>query len=219
MKLLLTSNWICNESIKKAFFELVDKKPEDTNIVFIPTASNNEVGNKTWLINDLINLKKLNVKAIQITDIQTVNKDFFMESFRRADVLFFEWWDTYHLMKWIKKTGLQDELTKLLKDKVYVWVSAWSMVTNPNLNLKLSHNLYTEERIETKEIDALNFVDFYFLPHLNSIHFPKTREKNILEASKETSKTIYALDDNSALKIIDDKIDIISEWKYLVFNI
>ncbi len=218
MKFLLTSNWISNDSIKKALFELVWKKPEDTNIVFIPTASNNETGDKTWVIDNLISLKKLNPKAIQITDIQTVDKDFFMESFRRADVILFSWGDTYHLMRWVEKTWLRDELKELLKDKVYVWISAWSMITNPNLDLKLSYHLYTEERIETEKLNALNFVDFYFLPHLNSEIFPKIREENILKASKETSKVIYAIDDKSALKIIDDNIEVVSEWEYLIFN-
>jgi peptidase E len=40
MKLLLTSAGITNDSIAKALFELVGKKPEDTTVVFIPTASN-----------------------------------------------------------------------------------------------------------------------------------------------------------------------------------
>ena len=46
MKLLLTSNGLANESISKALFELVGKKPEDTSLVFIPTASNVEIGDK-----------------------------------------------------------------------------------------------------------------------------------------------------------------------------
>ncbi|OWK26892.1 MAG: hypothetical protein US76_02160 [Parcubacteria group bacterium GW2011_GWA2_38_13b] len=56
MKLLLTSGGITNELIARALFDLVGKKPEDTSLVFIPTASNVEVGDKSWLINDLVNL-------------------------------------------------------------------------------------------------------------------------------------------------------------------
>ena len=47
MKLLLTSGGIANKSIAKALFDLVGKKPKDTSIVFIPTASNVMRGNKT----------------------------------------------------------------------------------------------------------------------------------------------------------------------------
>ena len=47
MKLLLTSSGITNDSIANALFELTGKRPEDTTIVFIPTASNVETGIKT----------------------------------------------------------------------------------------------------------------------------------------------------------------------------
>ena len=53
MKLLLTSGGITNKSIADALFELVGKKPEDTALVFIPTAANVETGDKSWFINDL----------------------------------------------------------------------------------------------------------------------------------------------------------------------
>ena len=74
MKLLLTSGGITNASIARALFDLVGKKPEDTTLVFIPTASNVEMGDKGWLIDDLINLKKLNFKSIDIADISAVEE-------------------------------------------------------------------------------------------------------------------------------------------------
>ena len=46
MKLLLTSAGIKNKTIAKALFELVGKKPADISLVFIPTASNVEKGDK-----------------------------------------------------------------------------------------------------------------------------------------------------------------------------
>ncbi|MDD2516348.1 MAG: hypothetical protein PHF26_03980, partial [Candidatus Gracilibacteria bacterium] len=50
MKLLLTSSGLTNNSIVNALFELTEKKAEETSIVFIPTASNVELGDKGWLI-------------------------------------------------------------------------------------------------------------------------------------------------------------------------
>ena len=46
MKLLLTSAGLSNDSIANALFDLVGKKPEETTIVVIPTASNLEGGDK-----------------------------------------------------------------------------------------------------------------------------------------------------------------------------
>ena len=120
MKLLLTSGGITNKSIANALFDLTGKKPEDTTIVFIPTASNVESGDKDWLINDLINLQKQNFKSIEITDISVVDEKIWEPSLERADVLFFEGGNTYHLMRWLNKSGVSKLLPDLLKDKVYV---------------------------------------------------------------------------------------------------
>ena len=168
MKLLLTSGGLTNSSIAKALFDLTGKKPEETTLVFIPTASNVEAGDKGWLIADLLNLQKQNFRSIEITDISAVDENIWKTSLENADVLFFEGGNTYHLMRWLNKSGLTKLLPELLKDKVYVGVSAGSMVTNPDLALKLSQQIYEEDMLETEEIAGLNFVDFYFLPHLNS---------------------------------------------------
>ncbi len=218
MKLLLSSSGITNKSIANALFDLTGKKAEETTIVFIPTASNLEEGDKDWLINDLINLKKQNFKSIEITDISAIDEKIWKASLERADVLFFEGGNTYHLMRCLNKSGLSKLLPELLKDKVYFGVSAGSMITNPDLSLKISQLIYEEDLLETEEMEGLNFVDFYTLPHLNSKYFKKLREENIKKIGKEINKTIYVLDDNSALKIIDDKVEIISEGEYLIIN-
>ncbi|MEK7147254.1 MAG: Type 1 glutamine amidotransferase-like domain-containing protein [Patescibacteria group bacterium] len=218
MKLLLTSGGITNKSIANALFDLVGKKPEDTSLVFIPTASNIEVGDKSWFIDDLINIKKQNFKSIDIADISAVEERVWRPKLEEADILFFEGGNTYHLMEWINKSGLVSLLPELLKTKVYVGVSAGSMVTNPDLSLKISQIVYEEDFDKTENMKGLGLVDFYFLPHLNSEYFPKLREVNIRETIKDLKKKVYALDDDSALKIVDGIIDIISEGESFVIN-
>ncbi len=218
MKLLLTSGGLTNNSIIGALFELTGKSPEETTVVFIPTASNVEQGDKDWLITDLINLRKQNFKSIEITDISAVDERIWKPSLERADVLFFEGGNPYYLMRWLDKSGLSKLLPELLKDKVYVGVSAGSMVTSPDLSLKLSQAFYKGDILGTEELKGLNFVDFYFLPHLNSNSgwFKKRRRESIEKVGRGINRTIYALDDSSALKIIDTKIEVISEGEWLV---
>ncbi len=218
MKLLLTSGGLANDSIANALFDLVGKPPEDTTVVFVPTASNVEAGDKDWLINDLLNLKKQNFKSIEITDISAVDEKIWRPSFERADVLFFEGGNTYHLMKWLNKSGLTKLLPELLEDKVYVGASAGSIVASSDLSLKLSQLIYEEDIMETEETKGLDFIDFYFIPHLNSEWFKRRTKEDIEKVTKGINRTIYALDDESALKIVDDKIEIISEGEWAVFN-
>ncbi len=218
MKLLLTSSGITNKSIADALFSLTEKKAEDTTLVFIPTASNIEIGDKDWLINDLLNLKKFNFKSIEITDISAVAEKIWKPSIERSDIIFFEGGNTYYLMEWLNRSGLVKILPKLLQDKVYVGVSAGSMVTNKNLALKLSQIIYGEDLDKDYEMTGLNYVDFYFLPHLNSKYFVNVRENFIRNAVKDINEKIYVLDDSSALKIVDGKIEIISEGKWFEIN-
>ena len=218
MKLLLTSAGISNKSIADSLFYLTKKKPEDTTLVFIPTASNVETGDKDWLINDLLNLKKLNFKSIEFTDISAVDEKIWKPSIERADILFFEGGNTYHLMEWLNKSGLAAMLPELLKEKVYVGVSAGSMVTNKDLALKISQIVYGEDLDKDYEMPGLNFVDFYFLPHLNSEYFVNLREDFVRNAVKDIKDKIYVLDDDSALQIIDGRVKVISEGKWFEIN-
>lgn len=217
MKFLLTSAGITNKSIAKALFELTQKKPQETTVAFIPTASNAEEGDKLWLIEDLISLKELQFKSIEITDISAVDETIWKASLKRADVIYFEGGNDYHLMHWLNKTKLNEELKILLQDKVYVGISAGSIVVGPSLQSNIFAPLYDEEA-GLKEIKSLQFTDFYILPHLNSPYFKKVTENNIKKISFQLQKTIYALDDNSAIKINNDEIEIISEGEYAVFN-
>ncbi len=218
MKLLLTSGGLTNKLIAEALFDLVGKKPEDTTLCFIPTAATVEMGDKRWFINDLKNIDKQGLKSISIVDIGAVPEKIWRPQLEEADVLFFSGGNTYHLMEWINKSGLKELLPEFLKKKIWVGISAGSMVTNPDLAAKISQTLYDEDHDKMGETPGLNYVDFYFLPHLNSPYFPNIIEENIKKIAERIPKKIYAMDDQGALKIVDGKVEVISEGKWLVFN-
>ncbi|OGF52263.1 hypothetical protein A3H04_00085 [Candidatus Giovannonibacteria bacterium RIFCSPLOWO2_12_FULL_43_11c] len=223
MKFLLTSGGITNKSIAKALRELVGKKAKDIRIAFIPTAANianDDGGNKIWLIKDLYNLLKQGYKSIDIVDISALPKENWRGRLEAADVLFFGGGNTFYLRYWLKKSGFWKLLPKLLRTRVYAGISAGSMIASKNLALSQSRRLYYEKRNYCGDggEDGLGFFDFHFRPHLNSPHFPKVRREFLKKIAKEFTQPVYALDDKSALKISGNKIEIISEGKYLVLN-
>lgn len=118
----------------------------------------------------------------------------------------------------MNESGLAELIPELLRNKVYVWASAGSMVTNPDLDLKLSQIIYEEEMTETESIDWLGLVDFYFLPHLDSVYFQKMREEKIEQVAKTISRKIYALDDNCAISIDWEDILVVGGGKYRIYN-
>jgi dipeptidase E len=221
MKLLLTSGGITNASIAAALFELVGKNAEDTTLAFIPTASNVEKGDKWWLIQDLIDLKNLKFKSIDIVDISAIERSLWQSRLEGADVLFFEGGGAFHLMEWINKSGLAEILPELLKTRVYVGVSAGSMIACKDIILRIFQVLYEEDFDRFADMKGLGLVDFDILPHLNSPYFKKIREENIREVigNMRNMPAIYVLDDNSALKIIDGKkVEVVSEGKWFVIG-
>lgn len=216
MKLLLTSAGLSNLTITKALEDLLGKSANGVKLVFIPTAANVEPGDKSWMIDDLNNFKKAGFE-IDIVDVSAVSKEIWLPRLNEAEVLFLGGGNTFHLMHWVKQSGLQEELPELLKTRVYAGISAGSCIAGPTIYNSVQ-NLFGEKyELEIKE--GLGLVPFQFIPHLNSPYFDKIREENLRQASKDLKEPVYALDDNSALKIVDDKVEIVSEGKYLTFNL
>ncbi|MDH4330535.1 MAG: Type 1 glutamine amidotransferase-like domain-containing protein [Candidatus Moranbacteria bacterium] len=214
MKLLLTSAGISNKSIEDALQSLSEKPLKELKVAFVPTASNWIDDEKEWLINDLMRCQKI-FGEVDIVDISALPREKWEARFEKADVFFFEGGYTFHLMRWIEKSGLQEILPKLVEEKIYIGASAGSMVTTPSLFLEDSKVLYDEDPEDWEKDEALGLVDFCIMPHYNSDDFPKVNDENLKEIAKKTSQSIYALDDESAIKILDGEMEVISEgeWK------
>ena len=218
MRLLLTSSGITNKSIEKALLELLGKPFNKSHLVFIPTAANPEEGNKNWLANDINNFRKLGFASLEIVDISKTPKDEWLSSFENADILVFGGGNVKYLLKWVKKSGLEKILPRLLKTKVYVGISAGSMATANTVSLSSSGILYYEQTGNLESIKGLGFVNFEIRPHLNSKSFPKVKLNYLEKLVKGTSNTFYAIDDNTAIKVVNQKISIISEGEWKKFN-
>lgn len=218
MKLLLTSAGLSNKSIVNAFLELAEKPFSELKLAFVPTASNVEEGDKDWLIDDLTKCKNLGFKSIDIVDISALPKEMWLPRLQEADVFLFEGGNTFHLMYWIEKSGLKEILPELLKNRVYVGISAGSMVACRSLDMSTSERLYSEKVEKYEKDEGLGFVDLLIRPHFNSPYFPNLNLENLEKLSKEFPETFYAIDDNTAIKIIDGKMEIISEGEWKKFN-
>lgn len=219
MKLLLTSNGLSNQSIADALFRLVGKPATETVIAFVPTAMNVGFGDKGWFIDDLVNIKQQGCKAIDIVDISALPQAVWLPRIEGADVLFFSGGNTSHLMRWLKESGLASMLPTLLASKVYAGISAGSIATSPTLALSSKDKqIDYEETFGYAGDDALGLVDFYVRPHYNSPHFPYARKEYLEGVAHGIPHTIYALDDQSALTVVDGVVTIVSEGEYLVLN-
>lgn len=219
MRLLLTSDGFTNKSIASALLELTERPFGELNLAYIPTASNVELEDKGWVIEHMAKCKELGFASIDIVDISALPREDWEPRLQKADILLFEGGKTIYLMDWIKKSGLDKLLPELLKTKIYVGISAGSMVTTPNLSIAGSEILYYHETVaKNRNVKGLGLVDFLIRPHFNSKDFPMVNSKVLKDLAKDTPETIYALDDNSAIQMDGDKITVVSEGKWEKFN-
>lgn len=227
MKLLLTSGGLTNPSICKALVSLVGKPTKETKIAFIPTAANSERGDKEWLINDLHRIKQQGY-FVDIIELTALTPSAVVEALEDKDVIFIGGGNTFYLSYWLQKRGLFKLLPKLLKTKVYAGISAGSMIMGESLvlssqaqnNLKAFEDEDYDLVISTSEASGktLGLAPLIFRPHLNSRWVPNARNEIIAKKAAKLTDKVYALDDDSALKIVDGNIEVVSEGDWKSYN-
>jgi dipeptidase E len=228
MKLLLTSLGLTNNSISNALSDLIGKDPKDSKIAFVITGANATRGDKNWLIDHMCQIKQygyhidiIEIIAMEPTDIE--------KSFNDVDAIVFGGGNCFYLSYWMQQKGLFEFLPKILETKIYVGISVGSMVAADSFRLS-SQALERDENISDEDYNnlgpagessakTLKLVDFVFKPHFNSAEHPEVRnEQYIRSVAHRVNKPIYAIDDQSALKIINGNIEVISEGKWLLLN-
>ncbi len=214
MKFLLTSAGIVNSSLEKALFELIGKPASETKVVFVPTAANLVADDKSWLVRNYHDFLKLGLQSFDIADIAAVPKKNWIARFESADVLCFGGGDEQYLARVMRESGVAEALPKLLETRVYMGISAGSMVVGRLLSSAFTRELWPEESFEGNE-EGIGLYNFSILPHLNSDYFAHLRSPLIQSMKEQFPRTVYALDDQSALKITDEKIEVVSEGEFL----
>lgn len=209
MKLLLTSAGFSNASIVGALRKVVKGK---IRVAFVPTAANVTNGEKSWLINDLVQCQKLG--SVDIVDISAIEKEVWLPRLQKANVIVVGGGNVSHLIGWMIKSGLKNELPMLLKERIYVGISAGSIVASKTIWAS-SEFLYDQEAENVPE--GLGYVSFHIRPHLDSPDFPKVRDENLKEIAKKFHEELYALDDQSAVLCNEGKIEVVSEGKWMKY--
>ncbi len=217
MKLLLTSDGLTNKSISDALLKLLRKKPEKSKVAFIPTASNIIAKDKQWMIDEFAKLRKLGFSYIDMVDIAAIPKEDWEPRLRDSDILLFVGGNPFYLKHWFKKSGLADILSDLLESRVYLGVSASSMIISPDflISPKKQSKKYLEKN---KDTIGFGIIEFAVMPHYEVGIRDESTEKHIKKLAKNVNFPIYGLDDDSAIVIDRDKLEVVSEGKWQKFE-
>ena len=219
MKLLLTSAGGKNQSIHDALVDMLGKPIAESNALCIPTASYGHVGGQdrafrfitgtaTTPMTDL-GWKSLGV--LELTTLPSLPKGHWVPAVEECDVLLVNGGDPMYLYYWIRESGLTD-LFPSLHETVWVGLSAGSLVMAPNVGMD-----FVTWQIPGGGDRTLGIVDFAMFPHLDHPALPENTMADAEQWAAGMSIPCYAMDDATAIRVLDGTVDVISEgnWKLL----
>jgi dipeptidase E len=211
MKLLLTSGGITNMSIATALIDLVGKSPYDTKIAIIPTALNAEAGGRGSFVGQFLNLWKYGYNWLDIVDPSAADVQW-QDRLKEADVIFVTGGNTFHLLNQSRKTGLDKWLNDNLASKIYVGMSAGTIIAAPTIEVA-SLPIGDENLPGLTDLTGFEWVNFELEPHCT-----KDRFAAVEEYAKTKPYPVYAIDDQTAIKVVGDKIEVVSEGSWQVYG-
>lgn len=215
MKLLLTSAGIKNPSIHDALVDLLGKPIAECSALCIPTASYGHPmagPGRAWNFisgqkpeTPMCELEWKSMGVLELTALPSIDESLWVPVVRETDVLLVNGGDPLYLCYWMRQSGLADLLPSL--SAVFVGLSAGSMVMTPSIGKEFV--CWTPP---TGGNETLGLVDFSIFTHLG------IPENTMADAEKWAASMpwpAYAIDDQTAIKVVEGTVDVISEgdWK------
>ena len=240
MRTLLTSSGIKNRSIHDALVDLLGKPIAESNALFIPTAVYPFPGGPgmAWrAINGqgpapLGELGWKSLGILELTALPSIEEDAWVPTVRDADALLVWGGDPLFLANWMRRSGLTSLLPTLRSEAVYVGVSAGSIaaaatfvetyVEPPRGNdgpLKSEDIVFATPQGDVDRIlvtgQGAGLVDFAVIPHLDHPDHPDASMPNAEKWAAHIPAPTYAIDDQTAIKVTDGTVEVVSEghWK------
>lgn len=227
MKFLLTSSGITNRSISDALVGLLGKPISEASALFIPTGVYPFPGGagRAWQAitgsgpNSMTQLGWASMGVLELTSLPTIREENWVPAVKEADALLVWGGDVLYLSHWMRRSGLADLLPSLT-DTVYVGVSAGSIAVTPyNCDAAFDLDFVPEGSDMAAEAEtALGLVDFTLYPHLGHPDMPDTSLANIGRWASGIPVPTYAIDDNTAIKVVDGAVEVISGGNWTLFT-
>jgi dipeptidase E len=147
--------------------------------------------------------------VLELTALPTIGALRWVPWLREADVLPVDGGDATYLCHWMRESGLADLLASL-PDTVWVGVSAGSMVMTPRIGE------YFVEWPSAPDDRALGVLDFSTFPHLDA--FPTNTLAHAQRWAAEIGIPAYAIDEQTAITVVDGSVEVVSEGRWVTFG-
>ncbi|MGW4650191.1 Type 1 glutamine amidotransferase-like domain-containing protein [Kitasatospora sp. NPDC004289] len=224
MKLLLTSGGVSNGTIRDALTHLLDKPVADATALCIPTAMYGmypRTAEMTWRQiagqspTPLVELGWKSVGMLELTALPSLPDNHWIPLVRETDALLVCGGDVRYLHHWMLTSGLA-ALFPTLQDTVYVGLSAGSMVTAPHVGREFLG--WQPPTAAPDDDTALGLVDFAVFPHLDNPMCPDNTTPDAERWAARLPVPGYALDDESAITVVNGTVEVVSEGHWIHFE-
>jgi dipeptidase E len=220
MRLLLTSAGIKNPSIQNALVDLLGKPIAECSALCIPTAAYALSGGArmAWrlisgsALSPLCELGWKSLGVLELTALPSIKKEIWVPMVQETDALLVGGGDPQYLCYWMQQSGLAGLFRSLRRETVYVGVSGGSMVMTSFGTTDGGHNVPADSD------RALGLVNFALFAHLDHERFPEYSLANLEKLAATIPMPTYALDDQTAIKVIDGNVEVISEGHWKLFT-
>ncbi|MBV1854866.1 Type 1 glutamine amidotransferase-like domain-containing protein [Catellatospora tritici] len=221
MKLLLTDSGIKNGKIRDALVDLLGKPIADSSALIVPTALHAQAGGAVQArrvisgLEDRAPMAQLGWKSLgvlELTALPTIGEELWVPMVRETDALLVDGGDPMYLCHWMRESGLA-ALLPTLRDTVYVGLSAGSMVMTPSIGAD-----FVRWSPPGGGDKTLGMVDFSIFPHLDYPGMPKNSMANAEKWAATMPTRAYAIDNETALKVTDGKVEVVSEGHWRLFD-
>jgi dipeptidase E len=240
MRALLTSNGITNSSIHDALVDLLGKPIAESHALFIPTAIYPFPGGarQAWraISSPLCHLGWKSLGILELTALPSIEEAAWVPTVRDADALLVWGGDPLFLAHWMRRSGVTELLPTLRSEAVYVGVSAGSIAATATFV-----ETYTEPPrgsdgpLKSEDVvfstsqggdlartlvtgHGAGLVDFAVIPHLEHPDHPDASLANAERWAARIPAPTYAIDDETAISVVDGAARVVSEGQWKLFQ-
>ena len=221
MKFLLTSSGISNPSINDALVDLLGKPIADSSALCIPTGTypfpNGAEGAYRFIHgvakSPMCELGWKSLGVLELTALPSIKESDWIPVVRDVDALLVWGGEPLYLCYWMRQSGLADVLSSLGSETVYVGVSGGSMEVAPNFGVP-----YDGLNPPVGSEEGLGLVDFAMIGHLDNPDMPDFSLAGIEEWAAGVPGPAYGIDDETAIKVVDGTVEVVSEGHWRLFT-
>lgn len=242
MRLLLTSSGISNPTITDALVGLLGRPISECRALCIPTAIYPFPGGpdmagrmiRGLAASPLCELGWKSLGVLELTALPSISEDVWVPTVRETDALLVWGGDPVYLSHWMRRSGLAELLPSLRGDAVYVGVSAGSMAASAifaeTYRGPLGHGgspLTSEDIVFATPqggvartlvtAEGAGLVDFAVVPHLDHEDHPDASLVNAETWAATLPLPTYAIDDETAITVVDGTVEVVSEGHWKLF--